>query len=90
MIKKKLMFNSIFSFSKQQEKVIGEEFYQQWNGILKENTRISYDWSYILAWAGVAFSLVAAILLSGAAVCLRGEREKEEQLNLQYLMPGTL
>lgn len=76
--------------SEQQEKVIGEEFYQSWNNILQTNTRISYDWSYVLAWAGVAFSLVAAILLSGAAVCLRSERDKEEQLNLQYLMPGTL
>lgn len=56
--------------------------------VLKDNTRVSYDWSYIVAWAGVASSLIAAILLSGAAVCLRSEREKEEQLNLQYLMPG--
>lgn len=56
--------------------------------VLRDNTRISYDWSYIVAWAGVTSSLIAAILLSGAAVCLRSEREKEEQLNLQYLMPG--
>lgn len=72
----------------EKEKVVGEEFYQQWTKVLRDNTRISYDWSYVLAWAGVASSLVAAILLSGAAVCLRSEREKEEQLNLQYLMPG--
>ncbi|XP_055712633.1 transmembrane protein 235 [Phlebotomus papatasi] len=71
----------------EKEKVVGEEFYQQWSTVLRDNTRISYDWSYIVAWAGVASSLVAAILLSGAAVCLRSEREKEEQLNLQYLMP---
>lgn len=73
----------------EKEKVVGEEFYQQWASVLRDNTRISYDWSYILAWAGVATSLIAAILLSGAAVCLRSEREKEEQLNLQYLMPGN-
>lgn len=73
----------------EKEKVVGEEFYQQWNNVLRDNTRVSYDWSYVLAWAGVASSLIAAILLSGAAVCLRSEREKEEQLNLQYLMPGT-
>lgn len=73
----------------EKEKVVGEEFYQQWASVLRDNTRISYDWSYVLAWAGVATSLIAAILLSGAAVCLRSEREKEEQLNLQYLMPGN-
>lgn len=72
----------------EKEKVVGEEWYQQWNNVLRDNTRIAYDWSYVLAWAGVASSLIAAILLSGAAVCLRSEREKEEQLNLQYLMPG--
>lgn len=74
----------------EKEKVVGEEFYQQWANVLRDNTRISYDWSYVLAWAGVASSLIAAILLSGAAVCLRSEREKEEQLNLQYLMPGKI
>ncbi|CAO1419021.1 unnamed protein product [Diamesa serratosioi] len=71
----------------EKEKAVGAEFYQEWANILKDNTRISYDWSYIVAWAGVACSLIAAILLSGSAVCLRSEREKEEQLNLQYLMP---
>ncbi|KFB38201.1 hypothetical protein ZHAS_00005514 [Anopheles sinensis] len=72
----------------EKEKVVGEDYYQQWNNALRDNTRLSYDWSYIVAWAGVACSLLASILLSGAAVCLRGEREREEQLNLQYLMPG--
>lgn len=71
----------------EKEKVVGEDFFQSWTTVLRDNTRISYDWSYIVAWAGVASSLLASILLSGAAVCLRGEREKEEQLNLQYLMP---
>ncbi|KAL4122148.1 hypothetical protein QTP88_014532 [Uroleucon formosanum] len=71
----------------EKERVVGEEFYQQWNSILKDNTRISYDWSFFMAWTGVAFSLVSAILFSGAAICLRGEREREEALNMQYLMP---
>ncbi|XP_052567506.1 uncharacterized protein LOC120421190 [Culex pipiens pallens] len=71
----------------EKEKVVGDDFFQSWTTVLRDNTRISYDWSYIVAWAGVASSLLASILLSGAAVCLRGEREKEEQLNLQYLMP---
>ncbi|EDW55946.1 GM22856 [Drosophila sechellia] len=55
--------------------------------VLRDNTKIAYDWSYIVAWAGIGTCLLASILLSGAAVCLRNEREKEEQLNLQYLMP---
>ncbi|XP_050542568.1 transmembrane protein 178B [Daktulosphaira vitifoliae] len=71
----------------EKERVVGEEFYQQWNSILKDNTRISYGWSFFLAWAGVGCSLISAILFSGAAICLRGEREREEALNMQYLMP---
>ncbi|XP_037959543.1 uncharacterized protein LOC119688933 [Teleopsis dalmanni] len=74
----------------EREKVVGEDFFQQWNTVLKDNTKIVYDWSYAVAWAGIATCLLAAILLSGAAVCLRNEREKEEQLNLQYLMPGNI
>lgn len=58
--------------------------------MLRDNTKMTYDWSYIVAWTGIGTCLLAAILLSGAAVCLRNEREKEEQLNLQYLMPGKL
>ncbi|XP_055388119.1 uncharacterized protein LOC129616494 [Condylostylus longicornis] len=71
----------------EKEKVVGEDYYQQWNTILKDSTKISYDWSYIVAWAGVGFSLLSSILLSGAAICLKSERGKEDQLNLQYLMP---
>ncbi|XP_026473767.1 uncharacterized protein LOC113377609 [Ctenocephalides felis] len=71
----------------EKEKIVGEEYYQQWSNILRANTRVTYDWSYVVAWIGVGSSLVSAVLLSGAAVCLRGEREREEALNLQYLMP---
>ncbi|PSN32224.1 hypothetical protein C0J52_17247, partial [Blattella germanica] len=55
--------------------------------VLRENTLFSYDWSYIVAWIGVGWALVSAILFSAAAICLRGEREKEEAMNMQYLMP---
>lgn len=44
----------------------------------------------MLAWVGVGWSFVGAILFSGAAICLRGEREREEAINMQYLMPGNL
>ncbi|XP_060522914.1 uncharacterized protein LOC132699936 isoform X2 [Cylas formicarius] len=71
----------------EKERQVGEEYYQQWSTVLKDKTRFFYDWSYMLAWAGVGWSLVAAILFSGAAVCLRGEREREEAVNMQYLMP---
>ncbi|CAH0394884.1 unnamed protein product [Bemisia tabaci] len=69
------------------ERVVGEEYYQQWSPELKTHTKSWYDWSFYMAWTGVGFSLVSAILFSGAAICLRGEREREEALNMQYLMP---
>lgn len=71
----------------EKEKVVGEEFYQQWPNILRENSRVWYDWSYMVAWCSVGLSLLSAILFSSAAICLRGEREREEALNMQYLMP---
>ncbi|XP_050299160.1 uncharacterized protein LOC126738036 isoform X2 [Anthonomus grandis grandis] len=71
----------------EKEKQVGEEFYQQWSTVLRDHTRIFYDWGYMLAWAGVGWALTGAILFSGAAICLRGEREREEAINMQYLMP---
>ncbi|KAG8232497.1 hypothetical protein J437_LFUL011266 [Ladona fulva] len=71
----------------EKEKVIGEEFYQQWENVLRDNTDITYDWSYIIAWIGVGWALVSAIMFSAAAICLRNEREKEEAMNMQYMMP---
>lgn len=71
----------------EKERRIGEEFYQEWNPLLKEFSKIHYDWSFYLAWTGVGLSLTSAILFSGAAICLRGEREREEAVNMQYLMP---
>lgn len=59
------------------------------NQILRDNARVWYDWSYMVAWCGVGLSLLSAILFSSAAICLRGEREREEALNMQYLMPGN-
>ncbi|BES98420.1 Hypothetical protein NTJ_11235 [Nesidiocoris tenuis] len=71
----------------EKERVVGEEFYQQWNNVLREASFTGYDWSFFLVWAGVGFSFVSSVLFSGAAVCLRSERIKEETVNMQYLMP---
>ncbi|XP_059477565.1 uncharacterized protein LOC132197951 isoform X1 [Neocloeon triangulifer] len=71
----------------EKEKVVGDEYYQQWSNALRDNTDISYDWSFILAWLGVGWALISAILFSGAAICLRGERDREEAANMHYLMP---
>lgn len=49
-----------------------------------------FNRSYMIAWIGVGFALISSILFSCAAICLRREREKEEAVNMQYLMPGTL
>jgi len=68
-------------------KLSGKDYYQSWPEQLRVHTSMSYDWSYIVAWIGVGWALVAAVLFSGAALCLRNEGEKEEAMNVQYLMP---
>jgi len=55
--------------------------------VLKDASHVDYDWSYMIAWIGVGFALISSILFSCAAICLRREREKEEAVNMQYLMP---
>merc|ERR1712026_544998 len=50
-------------------------------------TEFKYDWSYIVAWIGVGLALIASILFSLAAVCIRTDKEREDAMNMQYLMP---
>lgn len=69
------------------EKVVGEEFYQQWPDVLKDNSSIGYDWSYILAWLAVSVSFASSILFFSSAICLSKEKRREQQNNVQYIMP---
>ena len=57
--------------------------------MLRNETHIWYDWSYILAWISVGFSLASSTLFFSAANCLRSERDSEKANNVQYIMPGT-
>ena len=58
--------------------------------LLQMHTSMAYDWSYFIAWIGVSWSLVSALLFSGASVCLRNERKREDAKNMAYLMPGNI
>ncbi|XP_026725187.1 uncharacterized protein LOC113492088 isoform X2 [Trichoplusia ni] len=71
----------------EKEKLVGEEYYQQWPNVLKDNSSIWYDWSYILAWLAVGVSFASSILFFSAAICLSKEKRREQQNNVQYIMP---
>ncbi|KAI8435746.1 hypothetical protein MSG28_003987, partial [Choristoneura fumiferana] len=73
----------------EKEKVVGEEYYQQWPNVLKDNSSIWYDWSYILAWLAVGVSFASSILFFSAAICLSKEKQREQQNNVQYIMPDN-
>ena len=47
-----------------------------------------FDWSYFIAWVGVGWVLVSALLFVGASVCLKREMYSEKRRNLPYIMPG--
>lgn len=64
-----------------------ELFTQSWPKILKEHTEFKYEWSYIVSWIGVGLALISSILFSLAAVCIRTDKEREDAMNMQYLMP---
>ncbi|KAK0094929.1 hypothetical protein PV326_009594, partial [Microctonus aethiopoides] len=71
----------------EKEKIVGEEYYQQWTNVLKNNAAQWYDWSFYLAWLGVATCLATMTLFLIAASCLRRERAREQAANIQYIMP---
>lgn len=56
--------------------------------VLRDNTAQWYDWSFYLAWLGVATCLGTMTLFLIAASCLRRERAREQAQNVQYIMPG--
>lgn len=64
-----------------------ELFLKTWPNDLKDSTFIKYEWSYIVAWVGVGLALISSILFSLSAVCIRTDKEREDAMNMQYLMP---
>ena len=65
-----------------------ELFVKKWPIRLMKNTTFKYDWSYIVSWVGVGMTLCSSILFFLAAVCIKNDKEREDAMNLQYLMPG--
>lgn len=55
---------------------------------LKKYTGQWYDWSFYLAYFGVAMCLATTTLFLIAASALRKERAHEQAANIQYIMPG--
>lgn len=64
-----------------------ELFVKTWPDDLKNATDFKYEWSYIVSWIGVGLALISSILFSLAAVCIRTDKEREDAMNMQYLMP---
>jgi len=64
-----------------------EFYYKGWSSLLQEHTDYRYDWSYIVSWVGVGMTLLSSILFALAALCIKNDRETEDAMNLQYLMP---
>jgi len=64
-----------------------ELFVKAWDPLVREFTSFRYDWSYIVAWVGVGMCLASASLFAMAGFCIKSDREHEEAMNMQYLMP---
>jgi len=64
-----------------------ELFVKKWHPRLLEATTFKYDWSYIVSWIGVGMTLCSATLFFLAAQCIKTDKQREEAMNLQYLMP---
>jgi len=58
------------------EKVHDEGFPLDWPIWLQESSTVETGWSYILCWAGICLTLVASLLTSSSAICLRSHKRK--------------
>ncbi|XP_017785594.1 PREDICTED: transmembrane protein 114 isoform X3 [Nicrophorus vespilloides] len=72
----------------EREKVVGEEYPQQWSSVLQDNTEVSYDWSLVLGWMGVFSACFSFFLFLFGSCCLNSEKQQEQLNNMQYIMPG--
>ena len=55
-------------------------FYPTWPELVQQATTFTFGWSYVLAWTGLALTLMASVLFSGSAICMKQKfREIEEK-----------
>ncbi|XP_043195273.1 uncharacterized protein LOC122366773 isoform X1 [Amphibalanus amphitrite] len=71
----------------EQKKLNEAPYYRSWPPLLQSHTIAVFDWSYFIAWVGVGWVLVSALLFVGASVCIKKESYNEKRRNLPYIMP---
>ncbi|VIO86387.1 Uncharacterized protein BM_BM4292 [Brugia malayi] len=64
-------------------------FYKSWEPILKQGTRFSYGWSYVVSWVGIAFILLASTFMLLSYKKIKEEEERAfEAKHGAYMMPN--
>jgi len=53
-----------------------QPFFRSWEQILRQTTRISFGWSYVVAWVGIGFLLFAAIFLLLSWRAIKAEEDR--------------
>eukprot|EP00088_Acartia_fossae_P029713 TRINITY_DN30603_c0_g2_i2.p1 TRINITY_DN30603_c0_g2~~TRINITY_DN30603_c0_g2_i2.p1 ORF type:complete len:378 (+),score=49.93 TRINITY_DN30603_c0_g2_i2:45-1178(+) len=66
------------------KKVHDPGFPMSWPDWLQEsNSDVETSWSYFITWTGIVLTLLASLLTSGSAICLRSHRRKWEDNSLR-------
>uniref|UniRef100_A0A915C9F0 Uncharacterized protein n=1 Tax=Parascaris univalens TaxID=6257 RepID=A0A915C9F0_PARUN len=64
-------------------------FYKSWESILKQTTRFSYGWSYVISWVGIGFILLACTFMLLSYKKIKEEEERAfEVKHSSYMMPN--
>jgi len=58
-----------------------------WTVLLEEQSQVTVDWSYFVAWVGTGMSAISFCMFMGASACMRSEHVKEETKQMPYMMP---
>ncbi len=64
-------------------------FYPTWPEHLRDHSRFTLGWSYILCWVGVGLTLVSSILFSFSAICIRHDMREIEHAHMMAKMQQT-
>ena len=61
-------------------------FYPVWPEYIRERTQFTAGWSYIVCWVGLGLTLVASILFTLTAICMRGDLRHLEEKQMMAKM----
>lgn len=71
----------------EEQRIRAFPYKSSWDSVLVDNAKLTFDWSYMVAWVGTGMSIISFCLFMGAAACMKTEQANEQTKQMPYMMP---